>query len=67
MEQDTKDTLDAMQTKLDAIYISTEKTRKYFQVVLWVTLAMVVLPALGLLIAIPVFMRSYTSSFEGLL
>jgi len=56
-----------MQAKLDAIYISTEKTRKYYQVVIWVTLAMVVLPILGLLIAIPAFMRSYSSTLEGLL
>lgn len=59
--------LAALEEKIDAIYESVEKTRKYFQITLWVTLALVVLPALGLLFAIPAFINSYTASFEGLL
>lgn len=59
--------LAALEEKIDAIYESVEKTRKYFQITLWVTLALVVLPALGLVFAIPAFVNSYTASFEGLL
>jgi len=53
--------------KLDAIYESVEKTRKYFLVVMWVTVAMVVLPLLGMIIAIPKFINMYTSTLDGLL
>lgn len=59
--------LSVMHEKIDAIYESVEKTRKYFQIVMWVTLAMVVLPVIGLIFAIPAFLNSYTSSLEGLL
>lgn len=59
--------LTLLHEKIDAIYVSVEKTRKYFQIILWVTIAMVVLPAIGLLFAIPAFLNSYTTSLEGLL
>lgn len=67
MEQDIQTRLDAQDVMLQAIYTSVEKTRKYFLVVMWVTIAMVVLPALGLVFAIPMFLNSYLSSFDGLL
>lgn len=56
-----------MEAKLDAIYISTEKTRRYFQIVMWVTIAMIVLPFIGLLFAIPIFINIYTSTLNGLM
>ncbi len=67
MEQNIETYLQAQDAKLDAIYTSVEKTRKYFQIVMWVTIAMVVLPALGLLFVIPMFINSYLSAFDGLL
>jgi hypothetical protein len=66
MELDIQVKLDEQDKKLDAIYLSVEKTRKYFQIVMWVTIAMVVLPVLGLIIVIPMFINTYLSSFEGL-
>ena len=59
--------LAALEQKIEAIYISVEKTRKYFQITLWITLALVVLPAIGLLFAIPAFINSYTSALNGLM
>jgi len=67
MEQEIQQALDAQNVKLDAIYLSTEKTRKYLLTIMWVTIAMVVLPAIGLLIAIPAFLRTFSASYEGLL
>jgi hypothetical protein len=67
MEQEIQEQLRKQDEKLNAIFESVEKTRKYFLVTMWVTLAMVVLPAIGLLLVIPVFMNTYTSSLEGLL
>lgn len=67
MDSDLQKQLQTLEEKIDAVYVSVEKTRKYFRMILWVTLAMVVLPALGLIFAIPAFLNSYTSSFDGLL
>ncbi len=46
---------------------AAEKTRKY---ILWNTIiqvAMIVLPLIGLLIAIPIMLKTLTSAYEGLL
>ena len=67
MDSDFQKQLHTLEEKIDAVYVSVEKTRTYFRIILWVTLAMVVLPALGLIFAIPAFLNSYTSSFGGLL
>ena len=46
--------------KLDAIYTSVEKTRKYFLLIMWISIAVVVLPMIGLLFAIPTFLETYS-------
>lgn len=56
-----------MGAKIEAIYVSVEKTRRYFQIVMWVTIVVVVLPFIGLLFAIPAFINSYTAALEGLI
>lgn len=50
--------LAAQEQKLDAIYRSVEKTRKYFKWTLIVTIVVMVVPAIGLIFAIPAFIRS---------
>jgi len=67
MDEQTTNALARMEEKIDAIYASVEKTRKYFQVVMWVTIAMVVLPLLALIFVIPTFIRMYTSTLNGLM
>jgi hypothetical protein len=67
MEQDLQKKLEEQDKKLDAIFLSIEKVRKYFLIIVWVTIIMVVLPALGLFYAIPKFLSTYTSSLGGLL
>lgn len=52
--------------KLDAIYKSVEKTRRYFFWTLVISLSFVVLPAIGLLFAIPRFLSVYDYSSLGL-
>lgn len=52
--------------KLDAIYRSVEKTRKYFMWMLIITVAAVVLPLIGLVFAIPAFLSSFNLSSLGL-
>jgi hypothetical protein len=67
MDNEIRTKLEAQDQKLDAIYVSVEKTRKYFQIILWGTLATVALPLIGLLIGIPIFLNSYMSQLDGLL
>ncbi len=50
-----------LQKKLDAIYKSVEKTRKYFLWTLIVTLVTFVAPLLIALVALPYIFRVYTS------
>lgn len=61
MEPTIEQRLDAQDEKLDAIYQSVEKTRKYFLTIIWISIAVVVLPAIGLLFAIPKFLSTYSS------
>lgn len=67
MEPNIQTKLAELEAKVDAIYTSVEKTRRYFQITMWVTIAMVVLPLVALLFIVPAFIRSYTSALEGLL
>lgn len=60
-EEDAQKRLKALEAKIDAIYVSTEKTRKYFLATLIVSLALFFLPLLGLVFAIPSFISTYSS------
>ena len=48
-------------------YESVEKTRKYFLFTAIATMLMFVLPLIGLIIIIPMFLNNYVGSFEGLI
>ena len=49
-----------LERKIDAIYVSAEKTRKYFLGTLVVTVILFVLPLIGLVFAIPTFISTYS-------
>jgi type IV secretory pathway component VirB8 len=66
VENDTAKKLEMLETKIDAIYISVEKTRKYFFWTMIITVAVLVLPLIGLAFAIPAFMTNYVGVMEGL-
>lgn len=61
-EQELSSAIQDLQRKVDAIYTSTEKTRKYFLWTLIISVVVFVLPLLGLLFAVPSFLSSYTSA-----
>ena len=65
-EQEIKGKLEELEKKIDAIYVSTEKTRKYFLTVMYISIAAVVIPFVGLLFAIPAFL-SGLSQYSSLL
>jgi len=57
--------LNALDEKINAVYISVEKTRKYFLITMIVTAVVFVLPLIGLLFAIPAFLSSLNAVTIG--
>ena len=65
MDIELQKKLEEQGQKIDAIYKSVEKTRKYFLAILWITVIAVVLPIIGLFFAIPSFLSNYTGALGG--
>jgi len=59
--------IEAQAKKLEEIYASVEKMRKYFLWTLIISAGMVILPMLGLIIIIPWFLKVMGSAYQGLL
>ncbi len=57
---DLEQKITTLEEKIDKIYISTEKTRKYFLWTLIVTLCLTLFPLIGLLFAIPSFLGTFS-------
>ena len=66
MDQEIKNKIEELDKKIDAIYISVEKTRKYFFWTMIITLVVFILPLLGLIFVVPSFLSNYTSTIETL-
>ena len=62
MEPELLEKLNAQDRKLDAIYVSAEKTRKYFLWALIATLVAFFLPLIGMVFAIPFFLNTLSTS-----
>jgi hypothetical protein len=58
--------LAALEKKIDAMYASIEKVRKYLFWTAVVTIALVVLPAVGLVFAVPSFISTYNETLMSL-
>lgn len=65
MDEELKKRLEAQDQLLQKIYVSCEKTRKYLLWTFIVTIIFFALPLLGLLIAIPKFISTYSSLYSG--
>jgi CHASE3 domain sensor protein len=63
MEQELLNKLEEQEKKIDAIYVSVEKTRKYFQWTLIVTVVTIVLPIIILIVMIPWLMSTLGSAY----
>lgn len=60
MEQEILNRLQKNEEKLEKIFVSVEKMRRYFLWTLIITVLVVLLPAVGLVFAIPKFMDTYS-------
>lgn len=67
MEEEILKKMEDQNKKIDAIWVSVEKTRKYFLTTLIISVVMTVLPLIGLLIVIPIVLSTMSKSMEGLL
>jgi len=66
MDQEIQNKIAELEKKVDAIYQSVEKTRKYFLWTMIITLVVVVLPLLAMIFVIPSFISNYTSAIDTL-
>jgi hypothetical protein len=66
MEQEIIKKIEEQELKIDAIYKSVEKTRKYFLTIIWITIIAVVLPLIALAFVIPSFLSTYTDTLGSL-
>ena len=53
-----------LEEKIDKIHTSVEKTRKYFLTTLVVSLVLFVLPLIGLMFAIPTFLKTLDATTQ---
>jgi len=65
VEEELKQRLTKQEELLEKIYLSTEKTRRYFLWTLIASLVIFVLPFVGLLFIIPQFLDIYDSISSG--
>lgn len=63
MENEILEKIQEQDAKLDEIFKSVEKTRRYFLWTLIATVVTFVLPLLGLAIAIPWFLKTMTAAY----
>lgn len=61
MDDELRQRLDQIEKKVDAAYAASEKVRTYLFWTGVITIALIVLPTVGLLFAIPSFISTYSS------
>jgi uncharacterized protein YqhQ len=66
MDPNLESRLAALEEKVDKVFISSEKTRKYFLWTMWTSVALFVLPAIGLVFVIPMFLTNYVQPIQQL-
>jgi len=63
METEIFKKIEEQEKKIDAIYLSVEKTRKYFLWTLIVTIVTIVLPLIALIFIIPWMLNTMSSAY----
>jgi len=62
MDQELQQRFDALEKKVDEVFVSAEKTRMYFLWTMIITVAAVVLPIIGLLFTLPTIISGYSAA-----
>ncbi|HEY4509307.1 MAG TPA: hypothetical protein VJC13_03490 [Candidatus Paceibacterota bacterium] len=66
METEIPQKIALLEEKVDKIFVSVEKTRKYFKWTMIVTLVIFVLPLIAMMFVIPSFMTNYVDQIQSL-
>ena len=66
MESEIKQLIEAQQKKIDEMYVTMEKIKKYMQWTLIASVVFFVLPLLAAILIVPFAISSYTSTLGGL-
>lgn len=66
MEPELSKRIDDIEKKIDAIYKSAEKTRKYFLWTLIISIAVIILPLIALIFIVPYFLKTINLGGLGL-
>ena len=66
MEPEISQKIKDLSDKVDKIFVSVEKTRRYFMWTMIITIAIVILPLIGLVFVVPSFMTNYVGSIQSL-
>ncbi|MFT5036555.1 MAG: hypothetical protein ACI9VM_000115 [Candidatus Azotimanducaceae bacterium] len=67
MDLEVQSMLEEQGAKIDAIYASVEKTRRYFVIMMWASVIGFVIPAIALLFIIPSFIETYTTTLNEII
>ena len=67
MDEELKKRLIALEQKIDAVYVSAEKTRKYFLWTMIGSIALFLLPLFGVLFAIPYLLDTIMGQYQSLM
>ena len=67
MEEQILQKIEEQNKKLDALTQMANRIRRYFLIIIWVTVALFVLPLIAVAFIIPTFLKTYLGAFEGLL
>ncbi|MCX6731820.1 MAG: hypothetical protein NTX55_02420 [Candidatus Parcubacteria bacterium] len=66
MEQEILRKIEELEKKVEAVYHSVEKTRKYFLWTLIITAVVIILPLIAMLFVVPQFLNNYNPTNLGL-
>ncbi len=66
MDDQLNERLNGLEARMNAIFVSVEKTRKYFLWTMIITVAMIVIPLIGMAFVIPGIISTYSSQLGAL-
>ena len=64
MDDGSAQKLQQLETKIDAILVSVEKTRRHFQITMWLTVVFLIVPLILTVFVVPMFLNSYLGSLS---
>ena len=67
MEEEILQKIEEQNKKIDTLVQMVKKIHRYFVIIMWVTVALFILPLIAAMFIVPAFLNTYLGSFDGLL